>query len=544
MAAAHAPSNIIDAGDVLVIGAGLAGLFTALKLAPRQVTVLAAGKRTSGAASKWAQGGIAAAIGPDDSPANHARDTIAAGAGLVDADIATILAHEAAERIADLESFGVPFDRDADGQMRLGREAAHSHNRIIGVSGDRAGREIMQALMAQAEATPSLNFIEGFAAYELAVENGRVVGVFARPASSTTLTAPLFIRAKATILATGGSGHLFAVTTNPRFANGEALAMAARAGAQISDAEFVQFHPTALTGQGDPAPLATEALRGEGAVLVNRHGHRFMADVHPDAELAPRDIVARAVFNEIQASGGVGLDLRPSGLAAALDTRFPTVAASCKKAGIDPTQTALPIAPATHFHMGGIRTDTNGRTSLPGLWACGEVAATGAHGANRLASNSLLEAIVFGARIAHDINHSVTPGSPRAPLPPTTHIDDEIVEAGRLVKDLRQLMSRHVGVVRDHAGLVTALHGLKRLQNAAAGAAPYANMILAAQFITVGALARCESRGGHYRADHTQTDDTAHHSRLTLSDIEAAYAGLPERDQPLPLSAHQPTRLS
>ena len=514
-------ANIIDVGDVLVIGAGLAGLFAALKMAPRQVTVMAAGKRNKGAASKWAQGGIAAALGPDDSVDAHVADTLAAGAGLVDEDIARLVAGDAAARIADLEALGISFNRDAKGDYALGREAAHSHNRIVGVSGDQAGRAIMAALIGQAESAPNLDFLEGFSAYELAVEDGRVVGVFARPANGNALSGPLLIRARATILATGGIGHLYAVTTNPLGANGDALAMAARAGATIADAEFVQFHPTALTGMGDPAPLATEALRGEGAILLNGDGYRFMPDIHRDAELAPRDIVARAVFDEIKKTGHVGLDLRPHGLADNLETHFPTVAAHCQKAGIDPTQTPLPVAPATHFHMGGIQTDKTGRTSLSGLWACGEVAATGLHGANRLASNSLLEAVVFAARIAEDINHTVPPTSLARPAPPTTHIDSDTALLAPATQKLRQLMTDHVGVLRDKAGLAHALQELKTLQRTANGLAPFANMVLAAQFITLAALQREESRGGHFRSDFPRTRDTALHSRLCLTDIEA-----------------------
>ena len=525
---ARLSANIIDVGDVLVIGAGLAGLFAALQLAPRQVTVMAAGKRAKGTASQWAQGGIAAALGPDDSIDNHVADTIAAGAGLVDEEIAKLVASDAAARIDDLESLGIAFNRNDDGSYALGREAAHSHNRIVGVSGDRAGREIMSALVARAEAAVHIDFLEGFAAYELAVEDGRVVGVFARPAQANALSGPLLIRARAVILATGGIGHLYAVTTNPRGANGDALAMAARAGAEIADSEFVQFHPTALTGAGDPAPLATEALRGEGAILVNAHGTRFMPDIHEDAELAPRDIVARAVFHEIQKTGHVGLDLRRNGLAETLESRFPTVAAHCKNANIDPTQKALPVAPATHFHMGGIQTSKYGRTGLSGLWACGEVAATGLHGANRLASNSLLEAVVFAARIAEDINNTVPPtGLPR-PAPPITQIEGDMTALAPATMRLRRLMSTHVGVLREAEGLTEALGELRRLERAAGGLAPFANMVMAAQFITVAALHRQESRGGHYRSDFQETAEAAQHSRLTVTEIERAYADLPD----------------
>lgn len=528
-----APSNIIDAGDVLIIGAGLAGLFTALKLGPRPVTVMAAGKRTKGAASKWAQGGIAAALGPDDSPALHAQDTIDVGGGLVDETVAQFVAAEAAARIEDLETLGVAFDRDQTGALKLGREAAHSCNRVIGVTGDRSGRAIMRALIDRAEASPSLNFLEGYSAYELAVENGRVVGVFARPADNSPIMGPLFIRARAVIMATGGIGHLYAVTTNPRGANGEALAMAARAGAQIADAEFVQFHPTALTGLfthgSDPAPLATEALRGEGAQLVNAHGHRFMPDIDERAELAPRDVVARAVFNQINETGGVGLDLRPNGIADNLATRFPTLAEQCRKVGIDPTATPLPIAPATHFHMGGIRTDHYGRTGLPGLWACGEVASTGLHGGNRLASNSLLEALVFGARIAEDVNNIMPLTAFSRPAQPATQPGENSSVLAPAVNRLRQLMTRHVGVLRNAAGLTHTLHELERLQRAAGGMAPFANMVLAAQFITMAALTREESRGGHARSDFPDKVDAAH-SVLTLRSLNDAYDALPAAD--------------
>ena len=467
-------ANIIDAGDVLIIGAGLAGLFTALKLAPRQVTVLTGGKRSKSAASNWAQGGIAAAMAPGDSIESHAQDTCTAGAGLVDPVIARLLTSEAAERISDLENFGVRFDCDADGAYIFGREAAHSHNRILSIYGDRTGREMMSALHARAAATPSIDFLEGYAAYELAVEDGRVVGVFSRPAGVNSQAGPILIRARATVIATGGSGHLYAVTTNPASANGEALAMAARAGAQISDSEFIQFHPTALTGMGDPAPLATEALRGAGAYLVDADGHRFMADIHPDGDLAPRDVVARGVFDARQRTGFAGLCLYgPSvgnlsdNLSDNLAQRFPTIHATCVKHKLDPTSMPLPVAPAAHFHMGGIRTESHGRSSLPGLWACGEAAATGAHGANRLASNSLLEAIVFGARIAEDINNIVPLSSTARPAPPQIRIDDEMDIHAPITARVRSLMSNYVGVQRSKDGLTRALGELVQLERAA-----------------------------------------------------------------------------
>jgi L-aspartate oxidase len=386
-------------------------------------------------------------------------------------------------------------------------------------------------LVKRAEATPSLSFLEGYAAYELAVEDGRVIGVFARPADPSAISGPLLIRARAVIMATGGIGHLYAVTTNPRGANGEALAMAARAGAQIADAEFVQFHPTALTGPflnnaGDPAPLATEALRGEGAQLVNANGHRFMPELDPRAELAPRDVVARAVFNQINETGGVGLDLRPNGIADNLATRFPTLAEQCAKNNIDPTTKPLPIAPATHFHMGGIKTDNYGRTGLPGLWACGEVASTGLHGGNRLASNSLLEALVFGARIAEDVNNIMPLTSFSRAAQPATLPDGDTTLLAPAMQNLRALMANHVGVLRHADGLIYTLHELERLQRAANGMAPFTNMVLAAQFVTMAALLREESRGGHARSDFPNMAAAAH-SVLTLRSLNDSYDHLP-----------------
>ncbi|MGC6512802.1 MAG: L-aspartate oxidase [Parvibaculales bacterium] len=511
--------NIIDAGDVLIVGAGLAGLFTALKLSHRQVTVMTAEKPKKGSASAWAQGGIAAALGEDDHADLHVADTVKAGAGLVDENIARILAEESKARVNDLIAFGVPFDRLADGRLKLGREAAHSRNRIVGVSGDRAGREIMSALGQRATQSPSIRKLVGYSAYELAVEDGRVVGVFARPVNTQGPVSPMLIKARAVILACGGSGHLYKTTTNPIFAKGEAIAMAARAGAVIADPEFIQFHPTAFTGLGDPAPLATEALRGEGAKLVNAKGVRFMLDIHEDAELAPRDVVARAVFDQIRNSGGVSLDLRGH-LAEHLGRNFPTVAGYCDQAGIDPKQALIPIEPAAHYHMGGIKVDEHGRSTLPGLWACGEAAATGAHGANRLASNSLLEAIVFGARIAQNVDSSVPVKAIAVPEPAKTEFNEQ--EANMpAIAELRETMSRYVGVVRSRQSLTTALEIITRLNRIASGVAPLANMTTTALLITTAALQREESRGGHFRSDYPMPVTNPERTFMTLDQCRA-----------------------
>src|SRR6185312_13156469 len=345
---------------------------------------------------------------------------------------------------------GAPFDRDAGGALALGREAAHSRARIVHVAGDRAGAEISRTLAAQAMRTPSIRIMEGFHAVELAMEDGKVTGLFARHGTGPDARLVLF-KARAVIFATGGLGALYAVTTNPLEARGEGLGMAARAGAVISDAEFVQFHPTAIAVGRDPAPLATEALRGEGAVLINDAGERFMLAAHADAELAPRDVVARAIHRQIVAGHKVFLACRTA-IGEKFAAHFPTVYAACLSAGIDPARQPIPVAPAAHYHMGGIASDARGRSSLAGLWVAGECAATGLHGANRLASNSLLEGLVFGARVAEDIKGALTTGTvkgqPPAPkgfaLPPPPHV-------------LRAAMSRDVGLERNAEGLAEAL---------------------------------------------------------------------------------------
>ncbi len=516
------PKPQLGPGDVVIVGAGLAGLFTALKLAPLPVTVVAAAPLGQGASSMWAQGGIAAAIGEGDTPQDHAADTIAAGAGIVDERVARLVAYEAHERIADLLRYGVPFDRDLEGHLVLSREAAHSQKRIVRVSGDRAGAAIMQSLIAAVRATPSIRLLEHHECEELLVEDGRVTGVRLIRAEEQGNGTFDFLPASAVVLATGGTGALYAVTTNPGYARGEALAFAARAGAAIADAEFVQFHPTAIDCGIDPAPLATEALRGEGAILVNKAGERFMQALHPDAELAPRDVVARGVFAEIAAGRGAFLDCRKA-IGAHFPTAFPTVYALAMKAGIDPVKDLIPVAPAAHYHMGGIATDQQGRTSVEGLWAVGEVASTGLHGANRLASNSLLEAVVFGARTAGDILKLLPAGhvAPRAKLTRVKRASEtDFEQRARALMALRQTMSLHVGVVRNEAGLMEAIAILRDIERNASDDTILINMAVCARFIATAALLRKESRGGHCRSDYPQTDpELAYRSIVTLAGI-------------------------
>ena len=509
-----------SSNDIVIIGGGLAGLFCALKLVPRPVTVITAAPIGEGASTAWAQGGVAAAVAEGDTPEAHARDTILAGAGLVDETVALAMAREAPDRIRDLLAYGVPFDKDLEGRLTVGREAAHSARRIVHVRGDQAGAAIMAALVAAVNNSPSIRVLEGTVAEELLTEDRRVVGVQIRGADGLLMNIP----AHAVVLASGGLGHLYAVTTNPTEARGHGLAIAARAGAVIADPEFVQFHPTAIDIGRDPAPLATEAIRGEGAWLVNRSGERFMLRAHPDAELGPRDIVARGVFAELAAGRGAFLDARKA--IPNFAQRFPGVTASCRSAGIDPARDLIPVAPAAHYHMGGVATDARGRTSLEGLWAAGEVASTGAHGANRLASNSLLEAVVYAARIADDIGKLRPQKSARfveAPLRTTPVATSDPARE----QALRRLMSSHVGVIRDHEGLSHALSEIARMEREGARVPQWRNMATAALLVTAAALQREESRGGHYRSDNPNADPAQQkRTFLTLDDARAIAASV------------------
>jgi L-aspartate oxidase len=512
-------------GNIVIVGGGLAGLFCALKLAPRPVTVISAAPLGQGASTAWAQGGIAAAVAEGDSAEAHAADTIAAGAGLVDEGIALGLAREAGARIHDLLHYGVPFDRDLEGKLAVGREAAHSARRIVHVRGDMAGKAIISALIEAVRRTPSIRVIEGFAAEALLTEDGAVTGLQLRRVGDVTAK-PLTMAARAVVLATGGIGHLYAVTTNPAEAGGLGLAIAARAGAVIADPEFVQFHPTAIMVGRDPAPLATEALRGEGATLINDSGERFMLALHPLAELAPRDIVARGVFAEIAAGRGAFLDATAA-LGSHFGEKFPTVHASCIAAGIDPAKQPIPVAPAAHYHMGGIAVDAHGRTSLKGLWAGGEVSSTGAHGANRLASNSLLEAVVYAARIAEDIDGHIIAAPAR--LQGASVSRRNCAMPPPIEANLRAMMTSHVGVIRDGEHLAEAVRSFAAIERDTGNIA-LRNMATTALLVATSAWARRESRGAHYRIDYP-TDKTAlaHRTMTTLAAAREIAASLEER---------------
>lgn len=524
----HDIHDLACTDDVVIVGGGLAGLFCALKLAPRPVTLISAAPLGQGASSAWAQGGIAAAVAEGDTPEAHAADTIAVGGGLVDDAVALGIAREAAPCIEDLLAYGVPFDRDLEGRLAVGREAAHSARRIVHVRGDGAGAAIIAALSEAVRRTPSIRLVEGFVAEALSTEDGAVTGLQLREAGYPAAP-PVMLASCMIVLATGGLGHLYGVTTNPSEASGLGLAIAARAGAVIADPEFVQFHPTAIMVGRDPAPLATEALRGEGATLINGNGERFMPAHHPLAELAPRDIVARGVFAEIAAGRGAFLDARQA-LGARFAEKFPTVHASCIAAGIDLAAQPIPIAPAAHYHMGGIAVDARGRSSIDGLWAGGEVSATGAHGANRLASNSLLEAVVYAARIADDIAGRAVPSPARSPDAWVTSRAGPLDAA--TVKRLRAMMSAHVGVIRDGDGLAEAVHHFAMLERGA-GNNVLRNMAASALLVAAAAWTRRESRGAHFRSDHpAEAPGPAQRTMTTLAAAREVAASLDENPRP------------
>ena len=493
-------------GSVLIVGAGLAGLYTALKLAPRRVFVLTSRRSAEGAASAWAQGGIAAALHRDDRWQDHARDTVLAGDGLVDAHIADILAREGPDRVRDLLAMGVPFDRDMDGEFLLGLEAAHSRARVAKVKGDTAGRHIVDTLLARVRDADHVEGLIGWRAESLLMdEGGGVAGALARRDNGSLLG----IEADVTVLATGGVGGLFEVTTNPRTARGDALGMAGVVGAVMRDMEFVQFHPTAIDIGRDPAPLATEALRGDGAVLVDGTpgggGERFMPRYHPDAELAPRDEVARAIFAEILAGRRPMLDAREA-IGEHFPDEFPTAFEAAMGAGIDPRVSPIPVAPAVHYHMGGIAVDDVGRSSLDGLYALGECAATGVHGANRLASNSLLEAVVFGGRAAAHLLGSDLPARRSETIRPQPWLS----MGEGVTTTLRRSMTRLCGVRRTGEGLNALIGIIDGLMDEVGRANP----LVAARLIASAALAREESRGGHYRDDFPDMADGSRSSRI------------------------------
>ena len=484
----------------VIIGTGIAGLWTAWRLASEgQAAVVVTKETLADSASAWAQGGIAVALGPGDSPSQHAADTLAASDGLADPEAVRILTSEGPDRIYELLALGARFDRGPDGRLRLGLEAAHTRPRIIHAGGDRTGAALIGCLAHVVRCHPAIELLEHTEVTGLPESGGRISGVAALPRGGSAYAIP----ASAVVLATGGVGQLYAVTTNPRVATADGWALAHRAGAQLRDIEFLQFHPTALKLPGvNPAPLISEAVRGAGALLVDREGRRFALDADPRGELAPRDVVARAVASA-DAAGGAWLDARQISDFA---THFPGITAMLAQHGLDPSRDLLPVAPALHYAMGGVLTDLEGRATRPGLWAVGEVASTGVHGANRLASNSLLEGLVFADRAGRALAAAFR-GEPPAPaeVPEVAAEQDSGAdeECEEIRRGMRETMTADVGLHRTEASLVHAEQELVRLTGATPREAWRThNQLLVARLITGAARRRRESRGGHRRLDY------------------------------------------
>ena len=487
----------------LVIGSGVAGLHTAWRASAHgSVTVLT--KRTLfDSATAYAQGGIAAALGAGDSPDLHREDTLAAGAALCDREAVQVLVAEGPARVRELQAAGARFDLDPDGDFKLGREAAHSRHRIVHARGDQTGAEVARALVAKVRESAAIDVRETARVLDLLlVDEGDGVQVAGVRASLSGRAVEIV--ADATVLATGGCGQIFRYTTNPQVATGDGFAMAHRAGARLADMEFVQFHPTALDTPENPLALVSEAVRGEGAILLNARSQRFMPARHRLAELAPRDVVAREIFREQQAHGRVFLDATKLG--AGFAARFPGIFALCRARGIDPSSEPIPVTPAAHYMMGGIVTDLAGRSSLPRLYAVGEVARTGVHGANRLASNSLLEGLVFAERVARDLNQ--TPEDLPVPAPDPWDVPPLADRGAAQVAadEIRQLMWDHASISRTAAGLRRCLAALQRIgDRLPPGATEERNLHTTALLVTEAALLRKESRGGHFRSDFPRT---------------------------------------
>ena len=508
--------------DFIVVGAGIAGLRASVELASAGRVLCLAKREVTESNTQYAQGGIAAALSDDDEVRLHLEDTLKAGDGLCNEEAARILVEEGPPRIEELIEWGTEFDRSGS-KIAFTREGAHSRSRVLHAHGDSTGREIGRSLYLKAGALNSITFREFEFTTELLVQNGEVVGIRVLDQNGQAHE----IHASAVLLATGGLGHVYSNTTNPAVATGDGVAMAYRAGAEISDMEFVQFHPTALFLKGAPRFLLSEALRGEGAYLRNLELTRFMPKYHEAAELAPRDVVARAIAHELELvkrpDAAVYLDLthlNPD----RVRQRFPMIYSTCMDYNIDIATELVPVRPAAHYAMGGVRTDLNGRTSLPGLYAAGEVACTGVHGANRLASNSLLEGLVYGARAAQSMREKLgtrfgQPAAPRAQVRAASG-NGQGAEVEKFVQRIQSMMWDRVGIVRERKVLQQAVDDLRALQPPAGGdrrSHEAANILQAGLLIARSALAREESRGAHYRLDCPLKNDAKFHKHSVIS---------------------------
>ncbi|WP_405154621.1 L-aspartate oxidase [Paenibacillus sp. FSL K6-0108] len=499
--------------DVLVIGSGIAGLFTAIKASEQRSVLMITKKSLLESNTRYAQGGIAAVIAEDDSPAYHLQDTLVAGAGLCRSEAVEALVNEGPDGVKELIRLGTLFDLE-NGELALTQEGAHSHRRILHANGDATGYEIVRALASQANEHPGIEVWDEHFVIDLITEQGECVGALVQKADGSQV----FVKAEATVLCSGGAGQLYRYTTNPEVATADGVAMAYRAGAVVRDMEFIQFHPTSLCYPGAPRFLVSEAVRGEGAYLRNVKGERFMERYHAQLELAPRDIVARAIVSEMESTNStfVYLDITHEP-AEMIKHRFPTIYETCMRYGLDMTTDWIPVAPAAHYMMGGVKTDLSGESSIGRLFACGEVSSTGVHGANRLASNSLSEAIVFGRRIVDRIQSLPPLASLHKGAPASTSLSRIIKDEQKPVSErrlrLQKMMVRQVGLRRNGGNLQAAMEKLQQelpffdQKFTHKEEMEYANLLTCAWLVTTGALHREESRGAHYREDFPQRDD-------------------------------------
>jgi len=497
--------------DVIVIGSGVAGLTTALNARAADLSVLLVTKaKIDEGSTKWAQGGIAAALGPGDTPDQHKEDTLIAGAGLCDLDAVNVLVKEGPEAVRKLIARGAVFDKAETGEIALTREGGHHRNRILHAGGDATGAEVSRALLAAVQNDSGIEIIEHALVVDaLQTKDGRVCGVTLHVIGAGSTNGVGQALARAVVIATGGLGQVYSQTTNPSVSTGDGVAMALRAGAAVADVEFIQFHPTVLwrdTSQAGQQPLISEAVRGEGAILLNHKGEKFMAGVHPQADLAPRDIVAKEIFGQMKEAHVPHVWLDTTAMKD-FKERFPTIFASCMANGIDPQRQLIPVAPASHYASGGVLVDLNGQSTVAGLYVCGESACTGAHGANRLASNSLLEGLVFGARISEHIARHL----PEQGVPQIDEAEERVLIDPSIRIPLQLAMSEGAGVMRSEKSLKSALATLQQLgthrtKTPAVDAWEVSNLYFLATAIVRSALERKESRGSHWRSDFLETD--------------------------------------